>query len=178
MTATGSLQMARALQEQLREHLEHESVSGVEVLRGWAREGLATTPPVVFTSTLGTSGSVEEGWNHEWLGEPVFALSQTPGVWLDNIVLAEEGRLTWCWDAVEGLFPAGMVEEMFAAFGHRVRGLAEDDAVWDDARAELLPPEALGRIARAKGTSEGAVHAGTLGSRVAERVRAQRSPTS
>ena len=38
--AEGFAAGARALQEQLREHLEHESVSGVEVLRGWAREGL------------------------------------------------------------------------------------------------------------------------------------------
>jgi non-ribosomal peptide synthetase component F len=54
---TGSfIEQAQRLQQQLWDDLEHREVSGVRVLRDWARltgRGPRGAMPVVFTSTLG-----------------------------------------------------------------------------------------------------------------------------
>lgn len=44
------------------------------------------------------------------------SLTQTPQVWLDHQTYEQDGALMLNWDVVEGLFPEGMVEEMFCAY--------------------------------------------------------------
>ena len=65
----------------------------------------------------------------------------TPQVWIDNQVMERDGALWFSWDVVEGLFPDGLVEEMFAAFAGLLGRLADDPGCWDE-RA----PVGLGRL--------------------------------
>ena len=127
---------ARALQVQLHEQLDHRIVHGVEVLREWGRSGPIQVP-IVFTSMVRGDGTGQ--WDTAWLGDEVHGISQTPHVWLDFQVLEQNGDLVCRWDAIEALFPAGLLDAMFAAFIDRLEELSKD-ADWDGPRVELVPP--------------------------------------
>ncbi|MDV9187432.1 amino acid adenylation domain-containing protein [Streptomyces sp. SR27] len=140
---TGStfLDRARGLQRQLRSDLRHQDVGGVEVLRELMRlqGGFdQALMPVVMTSNL--TFATEERTALEKLLTPVFAVSQTPQVSLDEQVQEEEGALLLNWDAVDELFPAGLVDDMFAAHTALLRALATDERTWDLRTPLALPP--------------------------------------
>ncbi|MFJ9106402.1 AMP-binding protein, partial [Streptomyces sp. NPDC102405] len=131
---------ARRLQEQLWDDLSHQYVSGVRVLRELMRRqgGMdRALMPVVLTSTLALSRDERTALEH--VLTPVFSISQTPQVWLDYQVEEREGELLYNWDAVEELFPAGMIGEMFAAHHSLLERLAHDEHLWTSADLRMLP---------------------------------------
>ena len=109
----------------------------------------AATFPVVFTSALvhGASASVE------FLGEQVYCISQTPQIWLDHQVMEENGALVFNWDAVEELFPDGLLDDMFAAYRELLARLCHDDSSWSFEGRRLLPPAQLEVRAAANATA-------------------------
>jgi amino acid adenylation domain-containing protein/non-ribosomal peptide synthase protein (TIGR01720 family) len=125
---TGAPDLATAaagLQARLRQDLAHAGCGGVEVQRELARRGdpAQARMPVVFTALLREQdgpGSLE-GILFE-IGD---ALSQTPQVYLDNQVVARGGDLVISWDAVEAMFPEGVLDDMFAAYVELVEAAAE-----------------------------------------------------
>jgi amino acid adenylation domain-containing protein len=123
---------AQRLQKELWQGVDNRFVSGVRVLREIAQMGERIQPmmPIVFTSTLGigSGGQDSSSWHH--LGEQVFSVSQTPQVWIDHVASEREGALWYTWDVVDELFPDGMIDAMFEAYGKRLRQLATDDAAW------------------------------------------------
>ncbi|NJL38373.1 MAG: acyltransferase domain-containing protein [Leptolyngbyaceae cyanobacterium SM1_4_3] len=124
---------ARRLQRQLWQDLEHGYVSGVRVLRELSRvqeRSPRVTLPVVFTSLLANPQMKADAFSTGWLGERVYSIAQTPQVWLDHQVYEEAGILVLNWDAVEGLFPAGMVDAMFTAYGRLLHALAGQEETW------------------------------------------------
>ncbi|WP_019548763.1 non-ribosomal peptide synthetase [Streptomyces sulphureus] len=130
------LRRARRVQDELWSSLDHRQVSGVWVLRELARRAgeAEATMPVVFTSALGlgeqTPPAPFDG--HVW------GISQTPQVWLDHQVTeSADGGVLLNWDVVDGLFPEGLVEDMFAAYQQLLAWLC--DAPWDSEPPELLP---------------------------------------
>jgi amino acid adenylation domain-containing protein len=102
--------------------------------------------PVVFTSIL-----PDETRNAPnpmaWMGNLVYAISQTPQVWLDHMVFEDAGELLIKWDAVEGLFPAGLLDDMFDAYCRLLRCLADEEYGWQESRFDMLyklvPPAQL-----------------------------------
>lgn len=140
---------ARAVQRQLGRDLEHSQVGGVRVLRELARQrGMATAAmPVVFTSSLVDRGPRDEAAlvAEGILGESVFSISQTPQVWLDHQVYEQNGALHYNWDAVEELFPQGMLDDMFAAYRHLLGALVREESAWTEPLAPALPEEQLWR---------------------------------
>ncbi|MGW4232665.1 amino acid adenylation domain-containing protein [Streptomyces sp. NPDC004980] len=133
---------ARVLQRQLRADLRHQDVSGVEVLRELMRlqGGFdRALMPVVMTSNLAFAAHGRTPL--EKLLEPVFSVSQTPQVSLDYQVQEDEedGALLLNWDVVEELFPAGLVDAMFAAHSALLDALAADEGTWSR-DAPLAPP--------------------------------------
>ncbi|XEG69807.1 amino acid adenylation domain-containing protein [Pseudomonas sp. abacavir_1] len=118
---------AAALQAQLHRDLGHAAWSGMEVLRELAQrqDGEGLGAPVVFACNLGEP--LVDARCRETLGRPGWALSQTPQVWLDHQTYPLEEGLLLNWDAVEGLFPDGLLETMFAAYERLLEGLAEQD---------------------------------------------------
>jgi amino acid adenylation domain-containing protein len=139
---------ARALnlQQQLRADLDHSSVSGVQIIRelNKMRHGESgATMPVVFTSLVGTPSpaddSVPTAWLGEsaWLGENIYTISQTPQVWLDYQAREQAGALVFNWDAVEELFPAGLLDDMFDAYGRLLHRLADEEESWQESWYEM-----------------------------------------
>ena len=142
---------ARRVQQQLWQDLEHRAVSGVRVVRALTRRGgqrHRLTTPVVFTSALGHEVA-DTASATAWLGTLVNGITQTPQVWLDHQAGEDGGALAFNWDAVAALFPDGLLDAMFAAYGERLMRLGRDESAWldasppIDAAAHTYPPPAL-----------------------------------
>jgi amino acid adenylation domain-containing protein len=140
----GFTERARRLQERLWDDLDHRLFSGVRVLRELARgQGgpARASMPVVFTSTLTLGSAAGANAAADDLGvrmESVYSIGQTPQVWLDHQVSERDGILYLVWDAVEDLFPAGLLDDMFAAYRHLLEELVEE-AAWSGPVRGLLP---------------------------------------
>jgi yersiniabactin nonribosomal peptide synthetase len=135
--AGGWLATAQRLQQDLWEGLEHNAVSALWVLRELARSRQSGTVgmPVVFTSALGVASDLV---NMRFpFGDLTWGISQTPQVWLDNQVMERDGGLTYNWDSVDDLFPAGLVDAMFEAYHQLLCWLADGD--WTRPLPDLLP---------------------------------------
>ncbi|WP_031074647.1 non-ribosomal peptide synthetase [Streptomyces sp. NRRL WC-3742] len=149
------LAAARRVQRELWRGLDHREVSAVEVLRELARftGEPETTMPVVFTSALGVGGEPAEGP----FTAPVWGVSQTPQVWLDHQVTeTADGGVRLTWDVVDGLFPDGLVDEMFAAYRRLVDWLGEAGSDWRGEGPDLLPEAQLRTRAAVNATGAGA----------------------
>ncbi|MGW1954890.1 hybrid non-ribosomal peptide synthetase/type I polyketide synthase [Streptomyces sp. NPDC001920] len=129
------LERAAAVRDRLVADLDHRLFSGVRVLREMkkVRGDSAAAMPAVFTSLLANDS--EEGQ----LGEIAYSISQTPQVWIDAQVYESDGALVLDIDAVEELFPEGMVAAIHAATLSLLRHLAEDEANWDRPAPLLVP---------------------------------------
>ena len=131
---------AKAVQRQLWSDLMHQQVTGVAVLRELirARGGFqGALMPVVLTSTLGFSAG-----ERPLLGAQlprVFAISQTPQVYLDVQVEENEGALVYNWDSVDAVFPEGLLDAACAAFGAALERLAVDADLWSATDLRLVP---------------------------------------
>ncbi|TMC24029.1 MAG: methyltransferase, partial [Chloroflexi bacterium] len=130
-------QRARRLQERLWQDADHRLYSGVHVLRDLARQhGSATQAlmPVVFTSVLGQQTALTHPTPWQ---EIVYFVTQTPQVWLDHQVMEQVGHLVFYWHVVEELFPAGLIDDMFADYTQLLDRLAMDEAAWQSHSREL-----------------------------------------
>ncbi|WCN82395.1 non-ribosomal peptide synthetase/type I polyketide synthase [Micromonospora sp. LH3U1] len=130
---------ARAIRDQLLADLDHGLFSGVRVARELkrVRGDAAAVLPVVFTSLFQGIGG------HPQIGEVVYSISQTPQIWIDTQVYELDGALVLDIDAVEDLFPDGMVAAMHAATLKVVSWLAADEAHWVDPVPSLVPSAEL-----------------------------------
>jgi len=139
--------LARGIQQRNWENLENRFVSGTSVLRKLARfrgGASGSVMPVVFTSTL--VHEVEGEANIEaQFGPEVHFISQTPQVWLDHAVFEDHGGVLLSWHYVEGLFPPGLLEAMWAAYEKRLNSLAADEALWSEPVRDLTPADQLDR---------------------------------
>ncbi|MGX8797830.1 amino acid adenylation domain-containing protein [Fusibacter sp. JL298sf-3] len=135
--AVSLAERAARLQKQLTEDLEHALYSAVEVQRALRRrsEGSGAVMPIVFTSGLG----IDQWTDGKWPGKLVYNISQTPQVWIDCQVVEQNSGLLVSWDAVDALFPEGLVEEMFQAMIAALKTLANAERALDAPASELLP---------------------------------------
>jgi pyochelin synthetase len=165
---------AAHLQRQLMRDLEHTAYGGVRLLRERARR-LGTRAeagmPVVFTSTVGLRGGGGPGTGRDFFGRLVYSTSQTPQVWLDHQVSPDPDGLRYNWDAVEDLFPGGLLDDAFAAYRDALERLAGDPGAWDGHGAVVsLPGWQARERARANATAA-PLPARTLDGLVEEQVR-------
>ncbi|WP_341991391.1 amino acid adenylation domain-containing protein [Azorhizobium sp. AG788] len=148
------LERARALQGRLWDDLEHRYISGIDVLRALAqrrRSGVSALMPVVFTSALEIDPAGQES---QRFGEVIESVSQTPQVWLDHQVMEWNGALVLNWDAVEDIFPAGMLDDFAQAHGDLVERLATSDSAWSTWQGNLTPAAQLAQRAAINQTQE------------------------
>ena len=136
---------ARRLQRQLLEDLEHRQFDGVRVARELVRlrGAEAGSMPVVFTSLLDHRFAEAAGK----LGSLVGGINQTAQVWTDLHVDEVGGQYHLKWDAVEGLFPDGLVEAMLGALAEVLECVAAGGAEQPAAGASLIPAAQLDRRA-------------------------------
>jgi nonribosomal peptide synthetase protein BlmIV len=121
------------LQQQIYRDLEHREFSGIDVLRllrADPRRRAAALAPIVFTSTIVPGAEPAAIAPGGWDAEPVFGISQTPQVLLDHQVHEFRNELMYTWDHVADIFPPGMIEAMFAAYGRLLHSLIRDDTYW------------------------------------------------
>lgn len=140
------LDRARAWRRQLLQDMEHSSFGGVSVIRqlnqrtGNARNALM---PVVFTSMLGV-GDPDTGVFLEHLGwQRLEGKVRTPQVALDHQVFVAGGALVTTWDSADDLYPAGMIDDMFAAYRSLLIRLATEDDAWGMESFDLTPAAQL-----------------------------------
>lgn len=133
------------LQRQLWQDLEHRYFSGVGVTREIARRKgrLPRAIPVVFTSTLGLDSLGQQTATFSHFGELVYGITQASQAWMDIQVWEEQGQLTFNWDVVEELFPAGLIEDMFETYCHFLKHLATSEKAWQETNRQLVPPSQL-----------------------------------
>ncbi|KRE88751.1 hypothetical protein ASG87_09285 [Frateuria sp. Soil773] len=169
-TATAFAERAQQLQQRLWEDLEHAGFSGIDVLREMARQhrqrGLIM--PVVFTSTIGVGTNDGDAIDGEFMqgGRLGYGITQTPQVWLDCQAGERAGALHLNWDVREGVFPPGLVEQAFDAFGSLLRALADNEETWQQDDPLQLPAAVQARRAQVNATAaplpQGALHHGFL----------------
>jgi amino acid adenylation domain-containing protein len=167
---------AARLQQQLLNDLEHQSYNGVRVLRDRART-LGGNPraavPVIFTSLFGVASADTPDGDVGFFGRVTRSVSQTPQVWIDHQAMEDRRELILNWDVVDALFPAGMIDDMFACYQDLLHGLSEEDCRWDAARMPLpLPRWQAGERDRAN-ASGGELPEGTLCQLVEATARSQ-----
>ncbi|PKW14325.1 amino acid adenylation domain-containing protein [Saccharopolyspora spinosa] len=141
---------ARGVADRLFADLDHRLHSGVEVIRELARrrgreEALM---PIVFTSAIGIGDGQPAAARFDGFG-----ITQTPQVFIDCQVMDDADGLRINWDVRDGVFPDGLVDDMFAAFEELMRGLANGDALWDEERPVALPSWQVQERAHANATA-------------------------
>jgi len=128
---------ATALHRRMGEDLDHREVSPSWLLRELARvTGSMEAMPVVFTSAIGVGDGVSMD-RSEPFPQPVWGISQSPQVCLDNQVLESHDGLLVTWDSVDELFLPGVLDAMFEAYLGLLDHLA--GAAWDTPVPALLP---------------------------------------
>ncbi|WP_443054463.1 amino acid adenylation domain-containing protein [Streptomyces sp. NBC_00334] len=132
------LAAAGALQRRQAEDLDHLNVPIDWLLREFGRRTgtVDAAAPVVFTSAIGVGDATLAG-TETGLPAKVWGISQSPQVCLDNQVTEESGSLVVTWDAVEELFPEGVLDAMFDAYGGLLRYAVAGD--WDAPLPDPVP---------------------------------------
>ncbi|SFU36724.1 non-ribosomal peptide synthetase [Pseudoduganella namucuonensis] len=165
------------LQKQLAQDLNYRQYSGMRVLRDRARK-MGNAPgaamPIVFTSTLALDSQQSTTSGISFFGDYVYGVSQTPQVWLDHQMVESDGELMLFWDAIEALFPEGMLDDMFSSYVDLLKTLAEDAHAWTRNASPLSLPRWQEEERRAANATSTDIPQKTLHGLVAE--QAARTP--
>jgi pyochelin synthetase len=123
----------RRLQTQVLADVDQTSWSGVKVLQHLnqvRRSPGRAVCPFAIGSALAS----------EPIDRPVHSLLETPQVLLDcELFHLRDGSLWVVWDAIETLFPPGLLDDMHRAFRHLLGRLASEDGAWTEVAVELMP---------------------------------------
>ncbi|GIJ79606.1 amino acid adenylation domain-containing protein [Micromonospora phaseoli] len=135
---------ATAIRSRLLRDMAHGAFSGVSVIRELNRRSGTVSGarmPVVFTSMLGLGSDTDPvflellGWQRR------DSLVRTPQVAFDHQVFMRAGEMVFSWDTADGLYPAGLVDDMFAAYRRLLVDLATEDGAWTSPVGERLTPD-------------------------------------
>jgi amino acid adenylation domain-containing protein len=159
---------ARSIQQQLWSDVENRHFSGVRALRELARlhgGSVRAAMPIVVGSLLGQPPRSELSA----LGREIYGITQTPQVLLDFQIREVKGSLHFNWDALEAMFPTGMLDAMFSAYTGLLDRLIDHEASWELERFQLVPESQLAQRAAINAT-EASVPEALLHELVAERA--------
>ncbi len=124
------LEHVQSIQRQFHEDVANTAYSGVQVQRDMARlhQGEKVFAPVVFSCNLGVPLINDEF--RKAFGGISYMISQTPQVWLDFQLFDMDNGLLLIWDAIDDLFPEGLIDQMFTAYKQLIGWLAADNNDW------------------------------------------------
>jgi amino acid adenylation domain-containing protein len=151
----GFADRARALQARLHQDLDNRHFSGIEVLRELGRhrgDPSAARMPYTFTSTVGYLQQDLDYTARELFGPRVFAVTETPQVWINAFVAELHDGLVVTIDGVEELFGAELLDDLCAGYLTMLELLGEDDA-WSATVFDLLPAAQRARRVAANDTT-------------------------
>ncbi len=120
-------EQATQTQKILFDNLTHNAFSGIEVLRELKRKDKESIIPYVFTSTVG-SGNKENILQKRQL---LYKISETPQVLIDCQVSKTIDGVLVNWDVREGVFPRGLIDEMFESFTEYIHNSVFDE-FWEN----------------------------------------------
>lgn len=131
------IERVKTIQEDLWADLEHNALSGVEVLRRLTKERKKNIIiPVVFTSTVGIANEDDATVRRT----VEYKISQTPQVYIDCQVSDENGGAKINWDVREGVFEEHMIDDMFGSFSALITSIYSDtEKVFSEAYPVVLP---------------------------------------
>ncbi|MFV0526413.1 MAG: amino acid adenylation domain-containing protein [Acidimicrobiales bacterium] len=156
--STSLTEAALALHGRLGADLDHREIAPSWLLRRLAQAQGALQPmPVVFTSAVGIGGVGVSMDRSPGFPQPVWGISQSPQVCLDNQVLPTNGGLQVTWDAADGVLRDGVLDAMYEAYFDLLARFAEDG--WGSEPPVLVPPEQRAVRGRVSDTGPGAAPA-------------------
>lgn len=132
-------EMAKDMNIQLFDDLDHTLFTGVEVLREMTKkqQNGRVLLPVVLTSAIGLLDTGEDAGLKGQIGD--YNISQTPQVFIDCQVVDTTQGLSVNWDTRDGIFPENMIDDMFSAFEMLLNELADNAASWNKKELVSLP---------------------------------------
>lgn len=133
--ATTFLAHAKAVQQTTHRDIGHAAYSGVEVLRALRRAHIESAAPIVLACNF--SEPLLSALFERSLGQLGWSISQTPQVWLDHQIYRLSDHYLLNWDAVEALFPPGVLDSMFDAYKALVQRLSEGK--WEEISFPEIP---------------------------------------
>lgn len=147
-------EQAQALQARMRRDLDHRHFSGIEVLRELARRktGADALMPFTFNSTIGYLREDVDGSAVDLFGPEIYTSSQTPQLWLNAFAFEYHGGVVVQVDAVDGLFPPGMIASMVRGYAELLTSLGGGES-WSATTFDLRPAEQRERRAAANDTA-------------------------
>lgn len=126
---------ARKINERLFIDLDHRLFGGVEVIRELSKQrNKRVFMPIVYTSAIGLADQ-----NRQITGKFDGGITQTPQVFIDCQAMDGDFGLQINWDVREGVFPDGMIDDMFDLFQQRIEELAKDETDWNKINGLFLP---------------------------------------
>jgi len=125
----------------VQQDLSHRAVSGLRALRtvitktkrSNGKKQTMLTFPIVYTDL-----SAPVDLNLPKGVQRIKSLSQTPQVHLDNISTEQDEQLYLHWDLAKGVFPDGMMQEIFSAYQRILEYLAEVPYSWKETSFDHL----------------------------------------
>lgn len=162
------LERAKKMNSKLFEDLDHRLYTGIEMIRELARRKgrEASIMPIVFTSAIGLVDS-----NNQLTGKfEGRGITQTPQVFIDCQAMDGNFGLQVNWDVREGIFPKGMIEDMFRVFEDELNELADSPESWQDSLCFTIPEWQKGEREKVNDTN-GAVPHGLMHSKFMEQVK-------
>ena len=135
----GFAERARRAQARLFQDLRHHRFSGLRVVRELARrEGVGRAMMPIVLTNIAARGGDSGGFDFlSKLGRPIDAVMQTPQVWLEQEILAHDGGLALQWNAVDDLFPNGLIADMFETYRELLERLAFNESAWTEVPRRL-----------------------------------------
>lgn len=126
----------KQVQAQLNADLDHNSYSGVKVLRDLSKvRGQENSMyPLVFTGSIGLGGG--DGLHGRTGG---YGISQTPQVYIDCQAMDSDTGLRINWDIREGVFKEEVINALFDTFKNTISKLVEQEESWEASGAVKLP---------------------------------------
>lgn len=132
-------EMAKNMNLQLFDDLDHPLFTGVEVLREMTKkqQNGRVLLPVVLTSAIGLLDTGEDAGLKGQIGD--YNISQTPQVFIDCQVVDTAQGLSVNWDTRDGIFPEHMIDDMFSTFETLLNELANHPESWHKKELVALP---------------------------------------
>lgn len=179
---------ARRLQEQVTDILDHRAFTGFQVLRELQRQRGGSTRaqmPVNFNNLVDHPGA-EPATNPPDQSDPTdppddqlytpreldLGLNPPQMLMMPSVYQDEHGALGCKLQAVEDVFPPGLIQDLWGTYTRLLERLADDEALWDSTELGLTPAAHLDRRASSRPAPE-PLSRETLVSLVAARAAAR-----
>ena len=161
--ATFSARAVKAMQT-LRQDTRRKACSGMQIVRQMRQKGLVPESyslPVAFSSQLSRPAAAHRESASGWLGASLREVEPHAQLWLNHEVTEQAGKLIFHWEVMDGLFPTGLIDDMFSAYTSYLGRLASSDP---DALALAGPdlPQAQQRRRMRYNSTRGATVTGLL----------------